>query len=62
MDDIENWVSRYTDRDEPEERTCMGCGFVDCECDDDQDDCLNCGVCDWCIERSITAAEENRGN
>lgn len=21
-------------------------------------DCLNCGVCEWCIERSITAAEE----
>lgn len=22
------------------------------------DDCLNCGVCGWCIERSIAAAED----
>lgn len=25
-------------------------------------DCLNCGVCEWCIERSIAAAEEGAGN
>jgi hypothetical protein len=25
----------------------------------DRLECLNCGMCEWCIERSITAAEEH---
>ena len=30
--------------------------------DDDEpvDDCLNCGVCEWCIDRSIMYAEEGQ--
>jgi len=44
VDDFENYLTRYTDRDTDDEP--------------DRDDCLNCGVCEWCIERSIAAAEE----
>lgn len=64
FDDIDNYLSRYTDRDrddDPEERVCMGCGRVDCECDDDPtpDDCLDCGTCEHCIDRTISAAEDH---
>lgn len=29
------------------------------EHDDPPDDCMNCGMCDWCIDRSIDYAEEH---
>jgi len=24
----------------------------------DPDDCMDCGMCEWCVERSIAAAED----
>lgn len=51
---------------------CYRCGqpeFEDdgCECDqarfdfedEDDDDCMNCGVCEWCVERTRDAFEES---
>lgn len=58
MGDIENYLSRYTDRDDPGDDVCPRCGYRDCECDDDPDDCHDCGMCEECIDRSIAAAEE----
>ena len=55
MDDIENWYGFLSSREEP----CDGCGCLDCECDLDPDDCLNCGVCESCIDRSIAFSEES---
>ena len=46
---------------------CPVCGCDPCDCDDDEvedpeatlpEDCLNCGMCQSCIERSIEAARE----
>ena len=41
---------------------CPDCGCEHCyggcrRDEDDADDCLNCGVCQECIDRSIAAAE-----
>lgn len=27
----------------------------------DPDDCLDCGMCEWCIDRTISHAEERSG-
>jgi len=37
---------------------CNLCRTRDHKSTPERDDCLNCGVCEWCIERSIAAAEE----
>lgn len=56
--------------DHPECDGCLGecheCGCEDCHggCqrdEDEADDCLNCGMCQECIDRSI-AAEESESN
>lgn len=39
---------------------CDRCGYEEIERDGDElggPDCHDCGVCEWCIERSIEAAE-----
>ena len=39
---------------------CVNCGEVGdwCECAVNASDCLDCGVCESCIERSIAVSEE----
>jgi hypothetical protein len=48
---------------EPFTNECSHCGkwewYCVCDYEDNTDDCLNCGVCDFCIDQSIAAAEEH---
>lgn len=46
------------------DNVCSYCGMYDCVCepdaedDRDPDDCMDCGVCDACIEQSRAYAEQ----
>ena len=51
FDDIDDYLTRYTDRDEPAEEPCSGCGLADCECDlTHPDDLIDeaAGAGAWC--------------
>ena len=60
-DDFDDFFGYRTDldHDSPRRWLCAGCGGFDdeCVCDRD-DDRMDCGTCDGCIDRSIAAAEE----
>jgi hypothetical protein len=49
MDDDDAWDEEWWDD--------IAAYVCDDSRDDEADDCMNCGYCDWCIERSMDAAE-----